>query len=191
MAKLYFKYGSMNSGKSLEIIRVAYNYIERGQNVLLLSSKIDNRYGINKIKSRIGVEMDCISISDTDDILNIFKNENKIKKIDCVLCDEIQFFKKEQINQISEIVDKHDTPVICYGLRSSSKLTAFEGSMQLMLICDRIEEIKTMCHCGKKAIINAKIKDNKITLGGEEIDVGGNEKYISLCRKCFKEGKIS
>jgi len=191
MAKLYFRYSAMNAGKSLDCLKVAFNYQERGQNVLILTSALDDRYGVNKVKSRIGIEMEATSISDNSDISSIFVNENLSKPISCVLVDEVQFLKKHHIKQLTEIVDKYDTPVICYGLRSTYKLEPFEGSMYLMVVADKIEELKTICNCGSKAIVNAKIVDGKITTKGDnDIDIGGNEKYISLCRKCFKAGKI-
>ncbi len=191
MAKLYFKYGTMGSGKSLELIRVSYNYIERGQNILLLSSSLDTRSGKNIIKSRTGIEMSCISIYEDTDISSIFINESLIKNIDCVLIDESQFLKKHHIKQLTEIVDKYNTPVMCYGLRSDYRLEYFEGSAYLMVVSDEIEEIKSICHCGKKSTVNARIKDGKISTRGEQIEIGSNDSYTSLCRKCFKEGKIS
>lgn len=191
MAKLYFRYGAMNSGKSFDLLKVCFNYEERGQNVLILTSQLDDRYGKNKIKSRIGIEKDAISISDDTDISSIFINQSLIKNIDCVLCDEVQFFKKHHIKQLTEIVDKYNTPVIAYGLRSDFRLEPFEGSVYLMAIADSIEELKTVCFCGKKATINARVVDGKITTKGEQVQIGGNESYISICRKHFKEGKIS
>lgn len=191
MAKLYFKYGTMGSGKSLELLRVAYNYIERKQNVLLLTSALDNRDNINdKIKSRLGSEMSALSINDNTNILNIFLKENLKNKINCVLVDESQFLKKYHIKQLSDIVDIYDISVVCYGLKSDYKLQSFEGSSYLMTIADNIEEIKSICWCGKKSTVNARIKDNKIIKEGEQIQIGGNESYISLCRKHYKENKL-
>jgi len=191
MAKLYFKYGTMGSGKSLELIRSSYNYIEKNQNVLLLSSCLDDRHGKDKIASRTGVEMPCISLQRNSDIVTIFKNQNKNKKIDCVFVDESQFLTKEQVKQLTEIVDRYNTPVIAYGLRTDFRLEVFEGSKYLLSISDEIQEIKSVCHCGHKATINARIVDGKITTKGEQVQIGGNESYISLCRKHFKEGKIN
>jgi len=190
MAKLYFRYGAMGSGKSLNLLSVAFNYQERNQNVLILTSAVDDRYGINKIKSRVGIEKEAKSISEETNIYDLFIKENTINKISCVLVDESQFLKKHHIIQLSDIVDLYDTPVICYGLRSSFTLEPFEGSMYLMTISDCIEELKTVCWCGKNANINARVVDNKITTTGEQIQIGGNESYVSLCRKHFKEGKI-
>lgn len=192
MAKLYFKYGTMGSGKSLEILRVAFNYIERGQNILLLTSALDNRDGINKkIKSRTGIEMDAISIDDDTNIIDIFIKSNLLNKINCVLVDESQFLKKIQVEQLSDIVDVYNIPVMCYGLKSDYKIQPFEGSSYLVSMSDVIEEIKSVCWCGKKATINTRILNNEIVKDGNQIQIGGNESYISLCRKHFKEGRLS
>ena len=188
MAKLYFKYGTMGSGKSLEILRVAYNYIERGQNILLLTSALDNRDGINeKIKSRIGIEMYATPIYDDTNIIDIFIKANLHNKINCVLVDESQFLKKIQVEQISDIVDIYNVPVMCYGLKSDYKIQPFEGSSYLISMSDVIEEIKSICCCGKKAVVNARIIEGKIITEGEQVQIGGNETYQSLCRKCFKK----
>lgn len=191
MAKLYFRYSAMNAGKSLNLISTAYNYEERGQDVLILTSNLDDRYGKNKVKSRVGVEREAISIKPETDVSSIFINEQLKKNISCVLVDEVQFFNKQQIKQLTEIVDKYDTPVITYGLRSDFRLEPFEGSTYLMAIADEIEELKTICWCGKKATINARVVDGKITTKGEQVQIGGNESYISLCRKHFKSGEIN
>ena len=193
MAKLYFKYGTMGSGKTLEILRAAYNYIERSQDVLLLTSALDNRFGSNtKIKSRVGLEMDAIPIYDDTNIINdIFCKILKEKEIKCVFVDEAQFLKRYHIDNLLDIVDYYKVPVICYGLNSDYKNNPFEGSSHLMAVADVIEEIKSICWCGKKATTNARIIDNKIIKDGDQILIGGNESYISLCRYHFKEGKIN
>jgi len=190
MAKLYFRYGAMNSGKSIDILKVAHNYEERGQKILLLTSALDDRYGVGKIKSRIGIEKDAIIINTDTNILDIIIKQLKTEDIKCVLVDEVQFFNKKQIFQLSDIVDYYNIPVICYGLRSDFMLDPFEGSKYLMTIADSIEEIKTICHCGKKASINTKVINDKVVTEGKQVEIGGNELYVSLCRKCYKEGKI-
>jgi len=182
----------MNAGKSLDLLKTCFNYEERGQSVLLLTSATDDRYGKNVIKSRVGIQREAISVDENTNIVDLLdtvirESENGI---DCVLCDEIQFFKKEHIHQLTEIVDFEDIPVICYGLRSDYKLEPFEGSLHLMAIADEIEELKTICWCGKKATVNARLVDGKIVTSGEQIVIGGNESYTSLCRKHFKEGKV-
>lgn len=190
MAKLYFKYGTMGSGKTLEILRAAYNYIERGQDVLLLTSALDYRFGSNtKIKSRVGLEMDATPIYDDTNIVDIFRES--LKNIKCVFVDESQFLKKNHIDNLLDIVDFYHCPVICYGLKSDYKNEPFEGSSYLMAVADVIEEIKSVCWCGKKATVNARIIDNKIVKGGNQILIGGNESYIALCRKHFKDNKIN
>ena len=187
MAKLYFRYGAMNSGKSIDILKVAFNYEERGQSVLILTSGLDNRYGLNKVKSRVGIERDAYGVREDENILDSFDYND----YDCVLVDEAQFFTKEQIFQLSDIVDTFNIPVICYGLRADFQNEPFPGSKYLMAISDKIEELKTVCWCGKKATVNARIVNNKIVYDGEQVQIGGNESYVSVCRKHFKEGKFS
>jgi len=193
MAKLYFRYGAMGSGKSIDLLKVSYNYKERGKKTLILTSSIDNRYDIGKIRSRIGIEEPAISISNNDSILDIFKsncfNENIIN-IDCILIDEVQFFNESQISELSDIVDIYNIPVIAYGLKSDFKQELFPGSKALLSICDVIENIPVICWCGKRATVNARIFDEKVVYDGNQILIGGNECYISLCRKHWKEGKI-
>ena len=169
-------------------INSTYNYKERGQRTLILTSSIDDRYGQNKIKSRIGIEENAISVSTTDSILEIFKSHSDVS---CVLVDEVQFMNKIQILELSEIVDSYNIPVIAYGLKSDFKQELFPGSAALLSICDCIENIPVICWCGKKATVNARISDNKVIYNGEQILIGGNDQYISLCRKHWKEGKIN
>jgi thymidine kinase len=185
MAKLYFKYSTMNAGKSIDLIRTNFNYLENNKKTLCFTSSRDDRYGVGKIASRIGLSTDAIPIYNNTNVFEIVKNENDIS---CVFVDEVQFLKKEHIFQLSDIVDILNIPVICYGLRSDFKVGVFEGSKYLMAIADNIEEIKTICtECKcKKAIINAKIIDGKIVSEGSQIQIGGNETYKPLCRKCYK-----
>lgn len=190
MAKLYFKYGSMGSCKTANLLFCAYNYEEKNMKVLLLTSGIDNRFEVGKITSRIGLQRNAIAVSPNINIYDIFINENNKEKIDIVLVDEVQFFVKQQIVELAKIVDDFNIDVICYGLRSDFRAELFEGSATLLAIADKLEEIKTMCHCGNKATVNARInKDGKIIYEGNQIEVGGNDKYIALCRKCWKKGK--
>lgn len=186
MAKLYFRYSTMNAGKSIDLLRCNHNYIENGKKTLCFTSARDDRYGKGKITSRIGISIDAISIYDNTNIYDIVKNENDIS---CIFVDEVQFLTKEHIFQLSDIVDELNIPVICYGLRSDYMLGAFEGSKHLLTLADQIEEIKTICfECKcKKAIINARIIDGKIIESGTQIQIGGNESYQPLCRKCYKK----
>lgn len=191
MAKLYFKYGTMASGKSLDLLKICYNYEENNKIVLILTSSKDTRSD-GYIKSRTGLEREAIVIDENQEIFSIIiEMINQGLKPDCILVDEVQFFSKEQIFEFSKIVDELDIPVICYGLRSTFNLELFDGSKYLMAIADSIEEIKTLCfECGKrKSIINARFDDNKLVIDGEQIKIGGNDCYKPLCRKCFNKLK--
>lgn len=187
MAKLYYIYGAMGCGKTIDLLKTAYNYEERGQNVLLFTSVVDDRYGIGKIKTRVGLERDAIVIKENMDLYTYVLKYPK--KIDCILVDEINFLKKEHIDSLSDIVDFLDIPVMCYGLRTDFLTHTFEASKRLLEIADTIQEMKTICECGKKAIINMRISDGKIVTEGEQILVGGNEAYKSVCRRCYKDYK--
>lgn len=189
MAKLYFKYGAMGSSKTANALMVRYNYLERGKNPLLLKPKLENRDGERTIKSRIGLEAECRYI---EDVLPELKNKEEIAKnrYDAIIVDEAQFLTKEQVDSLSDIVDFLEIPVLCYGLRTDFQGNLFEGSERLMELADSIEEIKTVCWCGKKAIFNARTHNGKIVRDGAQVMMGGNESYISLCRKHYKEGRI-
>jgi thymidine kinase len=194
MAKLFFRYGTMGSGKSLDLLKVAYNYEENGMGVLLLTSKIDDRYGMDIVKSRTGIGKDAIGISKEENIYDIIDYKKNVMgaNINCVLVDEVQFFTKQHIYQLVKIVDNLDIPVICYGLRSDFRLEPFEASKYLMAVADELEELKTICsECGKKkANVNARFDDDgNIVKKGEKIEIGGNDKYRPLCRKCWSELK--
>lgn len=187
MAKLHFRYGTVGSGKTLDLLKVAYNYEENGMNCIILTSSIDDRYGKDIVKSRTGLSKPALGISKKDNIYNIVKN--KEEKIHSILVDEIQFFTKEHIYELARIVDELDIPVICYGLRSDFMNQPFGCSTYLMATADTIEEIKTICSvCGKKkSSINGKFVDGKLIKSGKQIEIGGNEKYRPLCRKCYTE----
>ena len=185
MAKLFFRYGAMSCGKSLDLIRVSFNYEENNKKVLIFTSAKDDRYGKNIVKSRTGLSKPAISISDNMNIFEYVKNNI----VDCVLVDEVQFLTKEHIIQLSDIVDFLNIPVIAYGLRSDFIINGFEGSNQLLVMADKIEELKTLCWCGKKATINARLVNNEITTDGDQILIG-DINYVPLCRKHFKEKKL-
>ncbi|NME82637.1 thymidine kinase [Clostridium sp. SM-530-WT-3G] len=192
MSKLYFRYGAMNSGKSTHLMQVAYNYEERGMNVVIIKPKVDSKGG-EKLLSRLGVarKVDLL-ISEDDNIFDIIKNYNKeVKKIDCILVDEVQFMKAYQIDQLFEISVKMDIPTICYGLRTDFKLNGFEGSTRLLLLAHSIEEMKTICACGRKAIFNGRKINNKFVFEGDQIaiDEENNVQYESLCGQCYYKYK--
>ena len=190
MASLYFKYSAMNSGKTTQLLQVHYNYTERGMNPLAITAKIDNRAGVGLIKARIGLELKAEIFYKKSNIYNLFQSLNSQKKIDAVLIDEAQFMSRQQVLQCANIVDEFNIPVMCYGLKADFKANLFEGSEALLCYADNIEEIKTICWCGKKAIHNARIDANgDMITEGEQILIGGNESYISLCRKHFLRGQ--
>lgn len=194
MSKLYFRYGAMNSGKSTHLMQVAYNYEERGMNIVIMKPQIDSKGG-EKLLSRLGVarKVDLL-ISENDNVFNIVKNYNKeTKKIDCILVDEVQFFRAFQIDQLFEISVKLNIPVICYGLRTDFRLNGFEGSTRLLLLAHSIEEMKTICACGRKAVFNGRKINGKFVFEGDQIaiDEENDVQYESLCGECYykyKEG---
>ena len=190
MAQLYYRYSTMNAGKTLEVIKVAYNYEERGKNVLILVPATDNRYGTGVITSRVGVQSEAMVIKDDTNILELFLKENAKQEIDCVLVDECQFLKKHHVLELAEIVDSCDVPVLAYGLKNDFRNELFEGSYNLLVYADKIEEIKTICWCGRKATMVARIVDGKMVREGAQIMVGGNDLYVSLCRKHYNDGRI-
>ena len=190
MAQLYYRYSTMNAGKSIELIKVAYNYEERGKRVMTLVPVVDDRYGVGVITSRIGVQRDAITIGDDVNILELFIKEDAKKKIDCVLLDECQFLKKHHVLELAEIVDSFDVPVLAYGLKNDFRNELFEGSYYMLIYADKIEEIKTICWCGRKATMVARLVGGKIVKQGPQIVVGGNDLYVSLCRKHYNDGRI-
>ena len=190
MAQLYYRYSTMNAGKSIELIKVAYNYEERGKTVMTLVPSVDSRFGKGKVTSRIGMERDAITVYPDSNILDMFLRADAIKKIDCVLIDECQFLKKHHVLELVEIVDSFDVPVLAYGLKNDFKNELFEGSYYMLVYADKIEEIKTICWCGRKATMVARVVDGKIVKQGEQVMIGGNEMYVSLCRKHYNDGRI-
>ena len=191
MAKLYFNYSSMNAGKSTALLQADYNYRERGMTTILFTSSKDERYGKNEIVSRIGISAPAAYFFEDTNLYETFIKQSKTKPIDCVLIDEAQFLSKEQVHQLGRIVDELDTPVLTFGIRTDFRGELFEGSKYLLAWSDNIKEIKTVCHCGSKATMVIRI-DSKgdIILQGSQIEVGGNESYIPLCRKHFNLKQI-
>jgi thymidine kinase len=186
MAKLYFYYGAMGSSKSANALMAEYNYRERGQKVLLAKTNLDTRDGERVIRSRIGLQRECVLLSDV-----CAMSDDEIRPYDAVIVDEIQFAKREQIDFLAHIVDQLEVPVMCYGLRTDFQLNLFEGSERLLAIADEIKEIKTVCWCGRKATCNARYNKNGIVRTGAQIMLGANDEYIALCRKHFLEGKLA
>lgn len=184
MANLYFRYGAMGSSKTANALMVAYNYKERGKKVLLAKPLTDTRE-VGVMHSRIGLEQPCISVEEL-----VQMNDAALKTYDCFIIDEAQFCRKSDVEFYVHIVDDLGLPVICYGLRADFQQNLFEGSQWLLAWADKIEEIKTVCWCGKGARCNARIDaKGRIIRAGEQVMVGANESYIALCRKHFREGK--
>lgn len=188
MAKLYFYYSAMNAGKSTMLLQSDYNYKERGIDTLLFIPSIDKRYGQGKIHSRIGLATDAISFDNEFNLFDYTQNQkNNNPKLGCILIDEAQFLTKTQVYQLTDIVDILNLPVLAYGIRSDFQGEAFEGSQYLLVWADNLVEIKTICHCGRKATMNTRIdSQGRVVKSGEQIQIGGNEKYIAMCRKHFK-----
>lgn len=191
MAKLHFYYSAMNAGKSTILLQSSYNYHERGMKTLLLAPIVDDRYGTAKIASRIGLEANAVNFSPEDDLYHIFQQKRSEHHISCVLIDEAQFLKKTQVWQLTQIVDEYNIPVLAYGLRSDFRGEPFEGSLYLLTLAEDVAEIKTICHCGRKATMNVRLdNEGKVVTEGAQIEIGGNDKYIAVCRKHFKKGRI-
>jgi thymidine kinase len=188
MAKLYFYYSSMNAGKSTALLQSSYNYRERGMNTLVLAPNLDDRYGAGKVTSRIGIEADARTFDPGDDLLEVVDARNKHSQIHCVLIDEAQFLTKDQVFQLGEVTDKLNIPVLAYGLRTDFQGEPFEGSKYLLAWSDNLRELKAICDCGSKATMVVRFDEggNAIT-EGSQIEIGGNDRYVSMCRKHFKE----
>lgn len=185
MAKLYFKYGAMGSSKSAQALITKFNYEERGMKVWLLKPAMDNRDGVEVIKSRIGLQEEATALKTEDSVLELF---GQLEGIHVIIADECQFFTAEQIDELRYIVDNYDIPVLCFGLRTDFRTKLFPGSLRLFEVADSISEIKTICSCGSKAIVNARIdSEGKVLSEGEQVMIGGNESYIAMCHKCWKK----
>ena len=182
MAKLYYRYGAMGSSKTANAIMVQYNYHERGQKALMVKPGLEKRDGERVIRSRSGLEADCVLMEEL--------TQMDVSGYDCIIVDEAQFLTKAQVEYLVHLVDDENIPVIAYGLRADFRGELFEGSTWLLAWADTIEEIKTVCWCGKKAIWNARISDGKVVKSGAQILLGGNESYVALCRKHWAEGKL-
>jgi len=197
MAKLYFYYSAMNAGKTTTLLQSAHNYRERGMRVAILAPRLDDRAGSGKVASRIGLSADAVGFDPGDDLLAWANADIAAHgRIDCLLVDEAQFLRKAQVWQLSEVVDRLRIPVLCYGLRTDFRGELFEGSQYLLAWADEISEIKTICHSGKKATMTVRVDaDGYAVQDGPQVEIGGNERYISVSRAEFKkivrgEGRI-
>lgn len=193
MAQFYFKYGAMNSGKSIEIIKVAHNYEEQNKAVQIYTSSIDNRDGKGKVSSRTGFSRQATPVGEDDNLYEMILKTSQEKRLFCILVDEAQFLKKHHVLELTRVVDELGIPVMAFGLKNDFTNELFEGSKYLLLYADKIEEIKTICwFCHKKATMNLRFHEGKPVYEGEQIQIGGNEAYLPVCRRCYKKpGKIN
>ena len=188
MAKLYFKYGAMGSSKTAQALITKYNYEENGLNVWLIKPSADTRDGVDILKSRIGLQAQVQIIPPQVDVYTLFA-QTKAGCCHVVIADECQFLTPEQIDQLRNIVNDYNIPVMCFGLRTDFQTKLFPGSMRLMEVADAIQEIKTICDCGAKATVNARIdSDGHIVTQGAQVFLGGNDSYIAMCHKCYIHG---
>lgn len=188
MAKLYFYYSSMNAGKSTSLLQSSYNYRERGLNTLILAPILDNRYGIGKVTSRIGLESEALTFRTGDDLYKLVVARGKETPVNCVLVDEAQFLTKEQVYQLGEVTDELNIPVLAYGIRTDFQGEPFPGSKYLLAWADNLIELKAICFCGRKATMVLRIDpDGNAVTQGSQVEIGGNDRYVSMCRKHFKE----
>lgn len=188
MAKLYFYYSSMNAGKSTALLQSSYNYRERGMNTLVLVPDLDDRYGAGKVTSRIGLESNALTFRRDDDLYNIVSTRGHASPLHCVLVDEAQFLTKDQVFQLGEVADELDLPVLTYGIRTDFQREPFAGSKYLLSWADNDEELKAICFCGTKATMVIRLdEDGNAVTQGSQVEIGGNGRYVSMCRKHFRE----
>lgn len=187
MAQLYFYFSAMNAGKSTSLLQSAYNYNERGMHTLIYTAAFDDRYGVGKVSSRIGLNAEAQLFSKDSNILKEISEHQQDSKIDCIFIDEAQFLTKAQVRQLIEVVDELNIPVLAYGLRTDFAGETFEGSHYLLAWADKLFELKTVCHCGRKAnfVLRLDAQGNAVK-AGEQVEIGGNDRYESVCRKHFK-----
>ena len=188
MAKLYFHYSTMNAGKSTVLLQAAHNYSERGMVSYLLTAKLDDRAGAGRIESRIGISQKSETFSKQENLFNKLENRLNAGKIDCIFVDEAQFLTKGQVWQLARVVDDLNLPVMCFGLRVDFRGELFPGSATLLALSDEMREVRTICHCGKKAtMVVRKNAVGQIIKSGDQIQIGGNETYQSLCRRHWRQ----
>lgn len=185
MAKLYFKYGAMGSSKTAQALITRFNYEEKGMRVWLIKPSVDTRDGANIVRSRIGLFAEAEVITPEEDLLAAYRRAGKH---DVIIADEAQFFSPAQIDQLRALVDEEDLPVLCFGLRTDFLTHFFPGSQRLMELADSLTELKTVCACGKKATVNARLDEQgRIVTEGDQFLLGGNDRYVAMCHKCWKE----
>lgn len=188
LAQMYFYYSAMNAGKSTTLLQSSFNYQERGMTPVIFTAAIDDRFGVGKVSSRIGLESDAQLFHAESNLYQEIETLNKQQKRHCILVDECQFLSKEQVYQLTEVVDKLHIPVLCYGLRTDFLGELFEGSKYLLSWADKLVELKTICHCGRKANMVIRTDEHGVAIAeGDQVAIGGNDKYVSVCREHYKE----
>jgi len=188
MSKVYFYYSAMNAGKSTVLLQASHNYHERGMRTLLFTPAIDTRAGAGRIKSRIGLEAEALALPADENIFQHVKVAHAAQPLACVLIDEAQFLTRAQVEQCTDIADKLGVPVLCYGLRTDFQAQLFPGSAALLALADNLIELKTVCHCGRKATMNLRIgPDGRAVKEGEQVEIGGNDRYVAMCRRHYKD----
>ncbi len=192
MAKLYFYYSSMNAGKSTALLQSSYNYRERGMQTLVLAPELDDRYGSGKVTSRIGIESEAHTFRPDENLFELVERHIAGEPLHCVLIDEAQFLTRQQVFQLGDVTDQLKIPVLAYGLRTDFQGEPFEGSKYLLAWSDNLKEIKAICHCGTKATMVVRLDETgRAIREGSQIEIGGNDRYVSMCRKHFKEKYFS
>lgn len=188
MAKMYFYYSSMNAGKSTALLQSSYNYKERGMNTLILAPSLDSRYGAGKVTSRIGIDAEATIFQKDDDLFALIDEARKEQELHCVMVDEAQFLTRDQVFALGEVTDRLGIPVLAYGLRTDFQGEPFEGSKYLLAWSDNLNELKAICHCGSKATMVVRLDgEGNVVTEGSQVEIGGNDRYVSMCRKHFKQ----
>jgi thymidine kinase len=188
MSKVYFYYSAMNAGKSTVLLQSSYNYRERGMHTLLFVPAIDTRAGTGRIQSRIGLGAEAMALQATENIFDHVKAAHAAQPVACVLIDEAQFLTRLQVEQLTDVSDRLGIPVLCYGLRTDFQGQLFTGSAALLALADNLIELKTICHCGRKATMNLRVgPDGRAVKEGAQVEIGGNERYVAMCRRHYKD----
>lgn len=190
MASLHYKFAAMNSGKSTQLIQAHFNYLERGMRPLAMTPAIDDRFGVGVISARVGLELKVEVFSESSDLLALIRERHAREPIDVFIVNEAQFLTREQVYQLASIVDGLNIPVIAYGLKTDFRAELFPGSYHLLCLADKVEELKSICWCGNKAHMNARVSEaGEVMRDGAQVEIGGNDRYVSLCRKHYLDGK--
>ena len=191
MAALHFIYSTMHAGKSTALLLASHGYRERGLETMVFTSSKDDRYGESEVVSRVGLRSPAHTYSASDNILKMVHDENEKHELSCILIDEAQFLTKDQVKQLGKIVDELKITVMAFGIRTDFQGELFEGSKYLLAWADKLKELRAVCHCGSKATMIVRVsEDGSIMRSGDQVEIGGNERYLSLCRKCFYSGTI-